>query len=236
MAVDEQRWEPESPFTELEEGEQLLGPEMGFGEEELARPLVTRALATPAAAQGLGSVYVKITGRTHGDFPGDSTAHGHQGWLVGTGFDYQLTVPRDVATGQASGKRQHGPVTLTLPWAAASPLLFQAAVSNETLTKVVFEFPAVGRDGTELVAQRVTLTDAHMTAYHRSADERRVPPEFDQISFTFRQITIEDLGGRTTGQDDWSSAKEVGETESWESETYELDGAGVRRSGADGFA
>ncbi len=36
---------------------------------------------------------------------------------------YEVKSPRDVATGQASGKRQHSQVTITKEWGAASPQL-----------------------------------------------------------------------------------------------------------------
>ena len=36
---------------------------------------------------------------------------------------YEVKGPRDVATGQASGKRQHGSITIVKEWGAASPQL-----------------------------------------------------------------------------------------------------------------
>lgn len=36
---------------------------------------------------------------------------------------YQIVSPRDAASGQASGKRMHKPVTITKEWGAASPQL-----------------------------------------------------------------------------------------------------------------
>src|SRR5438874_4351293 len=34
---------------------------------------------------------------------------------------YEVKSPRDIATGQASGKRQHGSITIVKEWGAASP-------------------------------------------------------------------------------------------------------------------
>ena len=36
---------------------------------------------------------------------------------------HEIKSPRDLATGQASGKRMHKPVTITKEWSASSPLL-----------------------------------------------------------------------------------------------------------------
>src|SRR5581483_12351785 len=100
MAIDEQSWRPESPFTELEEGERLLMPELelGFDEQEIARPMVTSRLQLGASAPA-ARVYAKVTARTQGVIAGDSTARGHEHWIAGTGFDYEVVSPRDVATG-----------------------------------------------------------------------------------------------------------------------------------------
>src|SRR4051794_17781015 len=39
---------------------------------------------------------------------------------------YQVIAPRDIATGQASGKRMHKPLTVVKEWVAASPELAAA--------------------------------------------------------------------------------------------------------------
>ncbi len=38
-------------------------------------------------------------------------------------FEYNVKAPRDVATGQASGKRQHKPITISKEWDANTPML-----------------------------------------------------------------------------------------------------------------
>ena len=37
--------------------------------------------------------------------------------------NHEIKSPRDLATGQASGKRMHKPITITKEWSASSPLL-----------------------------------------------------------------------------------------------------------------
>jgi type VI secretion system secreted protein Hcp len=236
MAIDEQRWQPESPFTEFE-GEEYISPplESGFGEEEVPVRLARFGPGgAPGTAQGVGRVFVKITAQRQGVIAGDSTARGHEGWLVATGFDYELKVPRDVATGQASGRRQHSPAALMLPWTPASPQIFSAAVSNEVLSSVILEFPGTRSDGVEVIVQRITLTDAGVASFRHLADPTVNSAAVDRISLTFRQITIEDLLGGKSAHDDWrGSQTEVGAAESWESEGYEIDASGVQRSEAD---
>jgi len=232
MAIDEQRWQPESPFTELEEGERLFVPELelGFDEQELTRPVMKSRILPPSPTTS-ARVYAKVTAQKQGVIAGDSTARGHEHWIAGTGFEYEVVSPRDAATGLPSGKRQHRPVTLTSPWSAASPALFQALVSNEALTSVVFEFPAARADGTEVIAERITLTNASISDFRHALDTLS-GNGVDRISLTFQKITIEELLAGKVGMDDWSSpVAEVG----FEAETYEVDGAGVRRSDSETY-
>ncbi len=84
--------------------------------------------------------YVKMKGKKQGDFKGESIRKEWDKWMTGLSFEYSVQAPRDIATGQASGKRQHSPVIFTKEWGASSPLLLQALVSNEILENVEFDF------------------------------------------------------------------------------------------------
>lgn len=61
----------------------------------------------------------------------------------GDGSDIQFSLnfnkitykaPRDAASGQATGKRQHAPVTFVKEWGASSPQLFQVTASGGTIS------------------------------------------------------------------------------------------------------
>src|SRR5260221_8493409 len=95
--------------------------------------------------------YVTIEGSRQGRFKGESTLANAKGKIEGLTFSSEVASPRDVATGQASGKRIHSPITFTKQWGAASPQLFQAAVTNEILKSVLFEFVGTDKAGKELV-------------------------------------------------------------------------------------
>jgi type VI secretion system secreted protein Hcp len=60
--------------------------------------------------------------------------------MLASAFDYGLVSPRDPATGQASGKRQHKPVVITREWGTSMPQFLAAVATNEVLTKLTMEF------------------------------------------------------------------------------------------------
>ena len=154
--------------------------------------------------------YVSIEGKQQGKFKGESAfSKLATGKITGVSFSTETISPRDVATGQASGKRQHKPVRFTKEWGAASPQLFQALVSNEVLKSVLFEFVHPDAKGVEVVHYTIKLTNASVARVASSLDlasrtgSRFDGHELEQIELTFETIEIEDKVGNTTASDDW---------------------------------
>src|SRR5260370_11692787 len=94
-----------------------------------------------AAAPAHVTLYLKVIGKKQGTFKPDGlTSRAHLDQMLATAFDYGLVSPRDLATGQASGKRQHQPIVITKEWGASMPQVLQAAATNEQLTKGTMGF------------------------------------------------------------------------------------------------
>lgn len=159
--------------------------------------------------------YVTIEGTRQGAFKGESVREAHSSKIAGLSYRHEITSPRDVATGQASGKRQHGPITITKEWGASSPQIFQALVTNEVLKSVLFEFFHTTPDGLEEVYQTVKIVDAtvsklsQMTGTGESAGSSKTTATYDtheleEVSFTYRRIEVENLPGQTSAEDDWT--------------------------------
>ncbi|MET0839771.1 MAG: type VI secretion system tube protein Hcp [Marmoricola sp.] len=150
--------------------------------------------------------YVTVEGSRQGRLQGESIREAHRDQLTGLSFRYAVTSPRDVASGAASGRRQHQPVSFVKEWGPASPQLFQALVTNEALTKVRFEFVRDSADGEEIVYQTLELSNASITAIEQYLNGEPDPPPdpraLEKISFTFQHIEITNLAGQTTAVDD----------------------------------
>ena len=155
--------------------------------------------------------YVSIEGQKQGKFKGESPRDTHKAKLPGVRFSYECVSPRDANTGQASGKRQHRPVTFTKEWGASSPQIFQALVTNEVLKTVLFEFVHTTPEGTEEVYHTVKLTNATVSGLQQfvgqseegSKGELYATRELETVSMTFQKIEIENKVGKTVAMDDW---------------------------------
>lgn len=160
--------------------------------------------------------YVTIEGMKQGAFKGESPREAHAAKIAGLSYQHQIQSPRDAATGRASGKRQHGPISITKEWGPASPQIFQAMVTNEVLKSVLFEFIHTTPDGIEEVYHTIKLTEATVasveymtgtgddsasTAKHSAAYDTH---ELERVKFTYRRIEIENITGKTSAVDDWT--------------------------------
>jgi len=160
--------------------------------------------------------YVTIEGKKQGAFKGESPREVHKAKIAGLSYQHQIQSPRDAATGQASGKRQHGPISITKEWGPASPQIFQALVTNEVLPTVLFEFIHTTSDGAEETYHTIKLLNATVssveymtgtggesasTAKHGSAYDTH---ELEKVKFTYQRIEIENVTGKTSAVDDWT--------------------------------
>lgn len=151
-------------------------------------------------------IFYSVKGTLQGEFKGESIQKGQEKSAPVRKFQYGVVSPRDTASGQATGKRQHGPVVITKAWGASSPQLFQALVNNERLSEVVFDFYVPLRNTMKL-DHRIKLTNANVVEIAYATDTAEVKglhPSFESISFTFQKIEHMDSAGRVTASDEIS--------------------------------
>ena len=160
--------------------------------------------------------YVSIEGTRHGKFKRESPREAHAEKISGLSYVHEIKSPRDVATGRASGKRQHGAITINKEWGPSSPQLFQALVTNEELKSVLFEFIHSTPDGQEEVYHTIKLSTATVSSIRYmtgtggdSSSSAKSTSSYDtheleEVSFTYQRIEVENLPGQTSAQDDWT--------------------------------
>lgn len=154
--------------------------------------------------------YATIKAAKQGTLKGQGTGR-EKDKIPGVAFSYGVESPRDPATGLPTGKRRHKPVIFTKEWGAASPQLYQAIVTNETLTSVLFEFISTNALGKEEVDYTVELTNATISKFEGSLHlgEKAGPiidsRELEVIVLEFQKITVTSVTGGTSASDDWEA-------------------------------
>lgn len=151
-------------------------------------------------------LYLMVEGTQQGKFKGESEQRNHAQEIAGLKFQYEVSSPRDIATGQASGRRRHSAIMITKEWGAASPQFFQALVSNEVLKTVVIQFFQPDAQGNEQLMHKITLTNAVVTnirKYGGRAGESPAEMMLEDISLMFQKIEINNMQAKTSVTDQW---------------------------------
>lgn len=161
------------------------------------------SLLAARPAQAAYQVYISINGAKQGVFPGESPRDNKTGQIPVLKYDYEIKSPRDLASGQASGKRQHSPITFQKEWGAATVHIYEALVTNENLKNVTFTFWSTNADGLETVDFKVVLTNAHVIDIHQHVGDTRHddtlnPQRLEDVSLIYQTIAIQD-GTSLTG-------------------------------------
>ena len=159
------------------------------------------ALLSTTSTALADTVFMTVKAAKQGDFKGGSTQKGKEGAMQCTGFQSQLLVPRDNATGRASGRLQIDPIKCVKHIDRASPLFVNALLTNEVLTEVTFSFSqtaAGGPEKLEKVAYTVALKNATVAGVRQFLDPAGLAQE--EITISYQQATTTFVDGGVTAE------------------------------------
>ena len=201
-----------------------------------------RATAVPSATDtarsgsaGSGDVcnpcmVMEITTASGQRYAGEVTARGKEGAIEVLSFNHEVKAPRDVATGQASGRRQYQPIIIRKRIDKASPYLMKAMMDNTPLT-VTLKLYRAGADGQPVQYYTIKLQDALVSslsvfgfepeALQAGASARSfVLPHVlerdgmmasdaqqEEVAFYFGKIVMTDEVGKTMAEDSWTAQR-----------------------------
>ena len=151
-------------------------------------------------------IYCKITGLKQGPIAGDVTIKGLEDTIAVQTVSQGVKSPRDAASGQATGKRQHKPFTIVKGFDKASPKLFMAAVTNENLTSVECSFFHTNRFGQNQKYFKITLQNAQISEIDIANNPQHLANIQQTVSFVFQKIILEDPINGIIAEDDWEAS------------------------------
>lgn len=153
-------------------------------------------------AQAALNSYLKIKGEKQGEIKGGVVRKGLENWLPIVGIHHEVVAPRDAASGLATGRRQHKPLTLTMELGKSSAQLYTAMFTDEVMAEMELAVFAPG--------DKLSKTPLYMVKLSKAAivDIRMVTPEGGQtaleVDFTYQKIVWTFADG-VTAQDDWET-------------------------------
>ena len=156
--------------------------------------------------------YLTINGQTQGKIEGGCAIEGHVGKILVQAVDHTIEIPKSIQTGLPTGKRIHGPMTITKELDKASPKLFQALTSGEQLTSAKLEYYRISPQGKEELYYTVEVKNAIITSMRKYVPVCLDPSNqsmghMEQVSFTYETIVETLTPDGIEAQDSWNAPK-----------------------------
>lgn len=173
-------------------------------------------LALAFAGQLLGqsssansSVFMTMTGQSQGRIDGEVTQRGREDQHRLLAYSHEIVSPRDPASGQATGKRQHQPFRIVKLINQGSPKLLTAMRNNEALTEVVVDIWSPSQTGAEIKLLTYTLKNARIVSLrpwmpNKSDTSAQPYPPAEEIAFVYESIRLTFHNGGIESTDDWN--------------------------------
>jgi type VI secretion system secreted protein Hcp len=166
------------------------------------------------------SAYLKLEGEKAGKIKGpvrDRDEHKNESIAL-TAFDHAIVSPRDAASGLATGRRQHLPITFTKETDNTSPFFYQFIARNELIKTVEIFFYGLPNQsglgaGRETMLYKISLRKAWVSKVELSGrtDETAQAsarfPLTDKISLVYDVITWEWTSPKADAEDMFSSVQ-----------------------------
>jgi type VI secretion system secreted protein Hcp len=128
-------------------------------------------------------------------------------WKLTLEFQMAVEQPSGVATGPASGKRRHNPITITKAFEPATFHFFNFQAKNKVFPKLTLNFLKTNAQGFTVPSFTISLTNATVVSSAKAgagrSREQYVTNESEEIKVTFQKIAGTWNDGGITASDDW---------------------------------
>ena len=154
------------------------------------------------------NAYLTLKGRKQGQIKGSVTEKGREDSIGVIAVSHEIVSPRDPASGLPTGKRMHKPLLITKELDKGSPLLYNALVTNETITEWTLTFWRPDRAGSEKPNYTIKLTNANIASIQFVMPNNKQPElvklaEYEQVAFVYEKIEWTWIDGGITAVDTW---------------------------------
>ena len=145
-------------------------------------------------------MYLSMAGSRQGDIEGSVTTVDHEGSIEVYAYTHSIISPRDPTTGLVTGKHQHKPFTVIKPIDKATPLLYSALSTSETIKEWKLDFYRTTSTGTVENFYTIELTNAVISEI---SDKGSSYGTTQSVSFVYQKISWTWTDGNIMAEDYW---------------------------------
>lgn len=152
-------------------------------------------------------IFLKVEGETQGEIKGSVTEAGKEDLIFASSYQHSVVSPRDAASGLPTGKRQHKPFTITKEIDQATPLLFQAVVTEESLNVTIKFYRTTALSAVEEAFFEIRLENAQIASIQNYIPLGAEGRPTEEVSFTYTKIVWTHLLENLSSSDTWSDTR-----------------------------
>jgi len=157
-------------------------------------------------------IFLSLEGNNQGKIEGSCNIAGHENKILVQELMHDVSIPRSPQTGLPTGKRVHGPITITKEIDKGSPKLMQALCSGEQMKSVLLEFIRISPKGMEEIYYTIKLENAIIVSvndYSPMALLKENDPmrHMEKVSFTYEKIIWTWVTDGIEAEDSWTAPK-----------------------------
>lgn len=144
---------------------------------------------------------------------GDVQISGREGTVEVLSFDHSVRIPTDPHSGALTGTRKHESLKILKKFDAASPYLYKACCTGQTLKKVVISWYEINDSGSEKEYFQHELEDVKVTAVSpimhnvKDMDKERYP-HLEEVCLRYAKIKWVYMEGGLEYSDSWNEKQE----------------------------
>ena len=154
--------------------------------------------------------YLTLEGENQGNIEGSCDIGGHEGEILLQAFKHEVSIPRDIQTGQPTGPRVHGSFVVTKVFDKSSPKLYQALASGERMSDVTTKWYRIEKTGTQEHYFTIKLVEAIIVSINpymsNCLDPMNGPfGHMEDVAMTYRKIIWTWEPDGIEAEDDWKA-------------------------------
>lgn len=143
------------------------------------------------------------------DIVGSNTKGGRAQTSAIVEFSHQVYSPVDVQEGTVTGSRVHGTAEVTKEIDTASPSLYQACCTGQTLDQIVIDFYKITPAGKEEIYYTITMSGVKVASVTNNVPNTKDPSfeklnHQERVSFLYEKINWKHADGYEY-EDEWAA-------------------------------
>ena len=153
--------------------------------------------------------HLTLEGEQQGVIDGSCDMQGREKTILVYSMSHDISIPRSPTDGLSTGKRVHGPLTITKEFDKSTPKLYQALCTGEHLKNVTLKWYRITKQGKEEHYFTHVLEDAIIVSIKPSMPITLLKDNdpyrhMDEVSFTYKKIKWTWEADGIEAEDSWA--------------------------------